>query len=589
MSGIRKLWKRLTERSKETEHSTNGESSPDTENSPDWMESIWWFINHPSVGAEHKRTRKEIHEMARRNKGIRERLTPEQYVNWHATVHVGKGRRSSNLPPLGAEELFKIAKKNMLHPKGWPGLLRLAEKQPKMDAAELRAVEEEARRLHLQDRPRLDAEIEEWVAGFDREKLKQEVSKSLDSRRENQDRQSKIYSKVYSMQMNAKFLLSEFDSAIALYDPMGHLYWLVGSGVDPAGVHAHALALTLGSTGKATKSKFLKEAHKRAYEEDADWFSVEFKRAIHNDEYIVKGRLRKMKELYRQAMEDLGIRPSVEPYEELRKIANKKIHELLKQEEQKKPDKAAVRVAEEEGRRLALQDRSRLDAEIRNWAANIDRGELKQWVNEDLEMWKSRQRWREKDVVDMKEIAKDMIESEFDNTIKEYGIWGELGTIIGGADNPDWRVETRGGLLAMEARHSSPLLRAACDGDQSVDWDSSEFKRECDNDDYVIEGRLRKMKELYVQVIAEMDFMEVQAPTDRPIDLVRAAFLSELESIEEDIGIDFFIFEEREDGRILVKGKGYLDRDIWGALNDMVRRELDGRYDPSERGWVIEK
>ena len=42
----------------------------------------------------------------------------------------------------------------------------------------------------------------------------------------------------------------------------------------------------------------------------------------------------------------------------------------------------------------------------------------------------------------------------------------------------------------MDAKHSSPCMRAACNGDQSVDWDNAECNRECDNDDYVIEGIL---------------------------------------------------------------------------------------------------
>jgi len=67
------------------------------------------------------------------------------------------------------------------------------------------------------------------------------------------------------------------------------------------------------------------------------------------------------------------------------------------------------------------------------------------------------------------------------------------------------------------------------------------------------------------------------------------AFLRKLETLNVDIGIDFFIIEEIGEGRLLVKGKGYLERPIWGAINDMVRSELGGRYDPSERGWIIEK
>ena len=135
-----------------------------------------------------------------------------------------------------------------------------------------------------------------------------------------------------------------------------------------------------------------------------------------------------------------------------------------------------------------------------------------------------------------------------------------------------------------------------------MDWSSVEFQRELFNDVYVVVGRLRKMKELYMQVMAEMGLLETvsepeeaekveeaQTPTDRGVEWVRAVFLNKLEALDIDIGIDFFIIEEIEEERILVKGKGYLERSIWGTLNDMVRSELGGRYDSSLRGWIIGK
>ena len=71
---------------------------------------------------------------------------------------------------------------------------------------------------------------------------------------------------------------------------------------------------------------------------------------------------------------------------------------------------------------------------------------------------------------------------------------------------------------------------------------------------------------------------------------MRATFLNKLDPFDVDIGEDFFIFEEGEkEGLIRVRGRGYLERPIWFAFNDMVRSELGGRYDSSERGWVIEK
>ena len=115
------------------------------------------------------------------------------------------------------------------------------------------------------------------------------------------------------------------------------------------------------------------------------------------------------------------------------------------------------------------------------------------------------------------------------------------------------------------------------------------------------------MKELYMQVLAGMGLLKGKVMVEqraRGADdygevggkEVRMAFLNKLEALKPelkalnlDISIDFFIFEERvEEGQMLVKGRGYLERSIWLAFNDMVRSKLGGRYDSSERGWVIE-
>jgi len=91
---------------------------------------------------------------------------------------------------------------------------------------------------------------------------------------------------------------------------------------------------------------------------------------------------------------------------------------------------------------------------------------------------------------------------------------------------------------------------------------------------YVTRGKFRKMKELYRQVMAEMGLIEpvsepkeaekveeAQAPTDKGIEWVQAAFLNKLKTLDEDIGEDFFIFEEiEEEGLILVRGRAFLAR-----------------------------
>ena len=114
-------------------------------------------------------------------------------------------------------------------------------------------------------------------------------------------------------------------------------------------------------------------------------------------------------------------------------------------------------------------------------------------------------------------------------------------------------------------------------------------------------GKLRDLKELYRQVIAEIGQLEpvseseeeaveeAQVPTDKGIEWVRDTFLNNLEILEVSLGEDFFIFEEKSEGRVLVKGRGYIERQTWGALNDMVRKKLGGRYDSTQRGWIIDK
>ncbi|MFQ5911284.1 MAG: hypothetical protein ACE5IJ_11290, partial [Thermoplasmata archaeon] len=77
---------------------------------------------------------------------------------------------------------------------------------------------------------------------------------------------------------------------------------------------------------------------------------------------------------------------------------------------------------------------------------------------------------------------------------------------------------------------------------------------------------------------------------------VRQAFSAELEASKSalealnlKIGMDTFVFEESREGRkVLVKCREHLERSIWQSFDDMVHAELGGRYDPSERGWVIE-
>jgi len=185
--------------------------------------------------------------------------------------------------------------------------------------------------------------------------------------------------------------------------------------------------------------------------------------------------------------------------EELFKTAEEKRQERLEQE---KADKAREKVAEEEGRRLALQDQLGLDAEIEYWASSIDKEEVKRWVSEDLAKWQS---YMEGSI---QEVAEDMIKREFDDTIGSYSPKSLLIFWIAGTDPPDsLNVGTHGGRLAMEPRCSSPLLSAAA-SEEDVDWISVEFKREFYNDIYLVKGRLRKMKELYTQVLKEMGLLE---------------------------------------------------------------------------------
>jgi hypothetical protein len=277
MSGIKKFWKRITKDPSETE-------SP-----PEWLESIWWFINNVPV---QNKTLDDMFEEARRRREVRELLTPEQYVKWHVTVSEGIERRSSGKPPLGAEELFKIAKEKRLRPGAQ--ILYLAKKKV-MDGEAKRVAEAEATRLALQDRPRLDAEIEEWVASIDREQLKQWVNEEL-----------KTEARVSNLTHHESQVIieSQFDYLIKLYDPMRVLYWTVG-GIDAP---YHISAVDTRGARLAVKSKFNAPYCARAFEEDVDLFSVDFRREIHNDEYVVKGRLRKMKELYMEVFIEMRAR-----------------------------------------------------------------------------------------------------------------------------------------------------------------------------------------------------------------------------------------------------------------------------------------